>query len=221
MKKIVLSIIFFAFLCSTQLFAQGVRFGFKAGLSVSEISNLEYTIVNTGLDGDPAIAPFNSIDEGRYGFAVAFLAEIPVTNKLSFQPEFAFASQGNKYEGVRYDFLQIPLGLRLNLNRLFLIAGPQVGLKISFYEQSENYKSFDFSAFGGLGYHFNESIFVEARFTKGFLEVFEDDAAVRLPYTPGEGDPQADNNSLVNGDNFLVNGSGTNQYITLSIGYRL
>lgn len=219
MKKIVLSIIFFAFLCSTQLFAQGVRFGFKAGLSISEISNLEYTITNRA--DDAAIAPFNSIDEGRYGFAVAFLAEIPVNDKLSFQPEFAFSSQGNKYEGVRYDFLQIPLGVRLNLNRVFLIAGPQAGLKISFYEQSENYKSFDFSAFGGVGYHFNESIFVEARFTKGFLEVFEDDAAVRLPYTPGEGEPAADNNSLVNGDNFLVNGSGTNQYITLSIGYRL
>jgi len=219
MKKIVLSIFFFAFLCTTQLMAQGVRFGFKAGVSVSEISNLEFNIVNR--DGDDPIQPFNAIDEGRYGFAVAFLAEIPVTNKLSFQPEFAFSSQGNKFEGLRYDFLQIPLGLRFNLNRIFIIAGPQAGVKISFFEQSENYKSFDFSAFGGIGYHFNESIFIEARFTKGFLEIFEDDAAVLLPFTPGEGEPEADNNSLVNGDNFLVNGSGTNQYITFSIGYRL
>lgn len=219
MKNIVLSIFFFAFLCSTQLQAQGVRFGFKAGLSYSQISGYEFNVVN-GTD-DPAIMAPSSVEDGRYGFAAAFLAEIPLGNVLSFQPEFAFSSQGNKYEGVRFDYLNVPLGLRLNFNRLFVIAGPQAGIKISFYEQSENYTSLDFSGFGGIGYHFNESVFIEARFTKGFMEIFEDDSAIQLPYVPGEGQPEADNNSLVNGDNFLVNNKGTNQYITFSIGYRL
>lgn len=219
MKKIVLSIILLTFLSGTQLFAQSVRFGFKAGLSYSEISNLDFDIINTGGDA-PRAAP-SSLDEGRYGFAVAFLAEIPLNDKLSFQPEFAFASQGNKFDGVRFDYLQLPLGLRLNLNKVFLIAGPQAGIKISNFEQSENYKSLDFSAFGAIGYNINESVFLEARFTRGFLEIFEDDAAVGLPFVPNDTEPQADSNSLANGDNFLVNGTGKNQYFTLSIGYRL
>lgn len=219
MKKIVLAFLFFAFICSTQVFGQSVRFGFKAGVSYSQISDLEYDVINVA--GDTPRPAFSSVEDGRYGFAAAFLAEFPLSDVLSFQPEFAFSAQGNKYEGVRSNYLQLPLGLRFNFNRIFLIAGPQAGIKISDFEQSDDFTSLDFSAFGSIGYHFNESIFIEARFTKGFAELFEDDAAISLPYVPGEGDPDAGNNSLVNDDNFLVNASGTNQYFTFSIGYRL
>ena len=218
MKKLVLSLLFFAFLCSTQLFAQGARLGFKAGLSYSQITGYEFSLFNQA--GETARQAPTGAEEGRYGFAVAFLAEFPINDKISFQPEFAFSSQGNKYEGTRFDNLQLPLGLRINFNQLFVIAGPQAGIKISDPLQSENYKSIDFSAFGGIGYHFNESVFIEARFTRGFLEVFEDDSKIVVPFTPKDGG-SANSNSLVNSDNFLVNNTGKNQYFTLSVGYRL
>ncbi len=219
MKKLVLSLLFFAFICSTQLFAQGARLGFKAGLSYSQITGYEFDLFNRVGD-TPQPAPA-SAEEGRYGFAVAFLAEFPINDKISFQPEFAFSSQGNKYEGTRLDNLQLPLGLRINLNQLFLIAGPQAGIKISDPFQSENYKSIDISAFGAIGYHFNESVFIEARFTRGFLEVFEDDSKIVVPFIPKDGEADTNSNSLVNSDNFLINNTGKNQYFTLSVGYRL
>ena len=219
MKKIVLSLLFFLFLCSTQLFSQGVRYGFKLGLNVSEISNYEFDIVN--VVGDEPITAFSSLEEKRYGFTAAFIAEMPLNQKLSFQPEFQFSTQGNKYDGVRYDNLQLPLGLKYSFEKLYVMVGPQAGIKISFYEQAENYKSIDFAAFGAVGYHINESIFVEARFTQGFLEIFEDDAMIRLPFVEDiDGEP-TDNGNIANGDNFLVNNSGTNRFFTFSIGYRL
>ena len=219
MKKLLLSLLFFAFICSTQLFAQGARVGFKAGLSYSQISGYEFDLFNRM--GDAARPAPTGAEDGRYGFAVAFLAEFPINDKISFQPEFAFSSQGNKYEGTRFDNLQLPLGLRINFNQLFVIAGPQAGIKISDPLQSKNYKSFDVSAFGAIGYHFNESVFIEARFTRGFLEIFEDDSQIVVPYTPSGDDPGANSNSLVNSDNFLINNTGNNQYFTFSVGYRL
>lgn len=224
MKKILLSLLFLLFIFSTELLAQSVRYGFRLGLNVSEISNYEFDIVNVA--GDDPITAFNSIEEGRFGFTAAFLVEIPLSQKLSFQPEFQFSTQGNKFEGLRYDNLQIPLGLSYNFNKLFITAGPQAGIKISSSEQSENYSSIDFSAFGAIGYFITESLFVEARFTQGFLEIFEENSMIRLPFVAerdetiivGEGE---DNGNIANGDNFLINNSGTNRYFTLSIGYRL
>lgn len=211
---------FLLFLCSTQLFAQGVRYGFRLGLNVSEISNFEFDLVN--VTGDEPIAAFNSIEERRFGFTAAFIAEIPLTQKLGFQPELQYSTQGNKYEGLRYDNLQIPLGLRYSFEKLFITAGPQAGIKISFFEQAENYTSLDFAAFGAIGYQITEAFFIEARFTQGFLEIFEEDSMIALPFveTVEEGE-QMDNGNIANRDNFLINNTGTNRYFTFSIGYRL
>lgn len=223
MKKIILSLLFLLFLCSTQLFAQGVRYGFRLGLNVSEISNYEFDLVNVA--GDDPISAFNSVEEGRFGFTAAFLAEIPLTQKLSFQPEFQYSTQGNKYERLRYDNLQLPLGLRYSFDKLFIMAGPQAGIKISFFEQAENYTSLDFAAFGAIGYHITQALFIEARFTQGFLEIFEDDSMIALPIVEmveeGEQMVEEDNGNIANNDNFLINNSGTNRYFTFSIGYRL
>ncbi|TVZ51155.1 porin family protein [Dokdonia sp. Hel_I_53] len=215
MRGLLLCTLLFSVVCSTQLCAQGVRFGFKMGANYSQISGYEYEVLNKM--GEAAIEPFSSVDDGRFGLTAAFFADIDLSNKFSFQPEFVFSPQGNKFEGVRYDYLQIPLGFKIDFNNFYVIAGPQAGLKISFSDQSENFKSLDFSAFGSLGYYFNESIFIEARFTKGFLEVFEDNSEVVLPYIE-EG---VGNGNQSNTDNYLINNTGTNQYITLSLGYRL
>lgn len=215
MKKIFFFLFLVAFISATKVYAQGARYGFKIGTSYSSISGYEYDVINS--TGEAPIEAFESVEEGRFGVAVAFFAEVPISYDLSFQPEFAFSSQGNKFEGVRYDYLQVPLGFKINFNKLFLMAGPQAGLKISFSEQSENFTSFDFSAFGSLGYFFNESVFVEARFTQGFLEIFEEDSRVALPYIE-EG---LGNGNQTNNDNSLINNSGKNQYFTLSVGYRL
>jgi len=220
MKKMFsVSLLLFVFICSTQLYSQGTRFGFKLGANYSQISSLDFDVVN--IAGETPINAFNSVDEGRFGFSAAFTAEFELNKRISFQPEFAFSSQGNKFEGVRYDNLQLPLGLRINLNKLYFIAGPQVGLKISFFEQTDDFTSFDFSAFGSVGYFITDNLFLEARFTRGFLEVFEDDSAIVLPFVDEDDVSTTTSTTIANENNVLVNGSGTNQYFTFSIGYRI
>ena len=184
------------------------------GLNVSQIDGFSFNVSNS--EGNtPSIGNASSIDESRIGFAAAFFAEFPISEKLSFQPEFGYSAQGNKFESLRYEYLQLPLGLKLNLKSFFVNAGPQVGLKISAFEQSDNFTSFDFSGFGGIGYQLTDNIFIEARYTIGFAEVFEDDAAVILPMASSTDD------ITPNRDNFLANAEGTNSYFTFSIGYRL
>lgn len=214
MKKITLlsSVLLFMF-CSLS-YGQELTYGFKLGLNVSQINNFSFDVANT--EGNtPSVGNASSIDESRIGFAAAFFAEFPINERLSFQPEFGYSAQGNKFEGLRYEYLQLPLGLKINLNKFFINAGPQVGLKISAFEQSDNFTSFDFSGFGGLGYYFTDNIFIEARYTLGFSEVFENDAAVTLPMATGSPD------ITPNTENFLANAEGKNGYFTFSIGYKL
>ena len=213
MKKITLLSSILAFLFCSFSYGQEISYGFKLGLNVSQISDFSFDIVNTA--GNTPSQGVTSQDESRIGFAAAFFAEFPLSEKLSFQPEFGYSAQGNKFEGLRYEYLQLPLGLKINLNKFFLDLGPQVGLKISAFEQSANFTSFDFSGFGGVGYQITDNIFVEARYTLGFTEVFEDDASIIIT-EQGSG-----NGITPNTDNVLANAEGTNSYFTFSIGYRL
>ncbi|MEP0266251.1 porin family protein [Dokdonia sp.] len=213
MKKITLLSSFLLLMCCSLTYGQGVGYGFKMGVNVSEISSLSFDIVN--LAGDtPRQGGFDAQEGTRVGFTAAFFAEFSINERLSFQPEVAYSSQGNKFEGLRYEYLQLPLALKINLNKLFINVGPQAGLKISAFEQSENFKSFEFAGFGGLGYQFTDNIFAEVRYTIGITEVFEDDAAVELPLFSA-------NTNEANRDNVITNASGNNSYFTFSIGYRL
>ncbi|WP_299213965.1 porin family protein [uncultured Dokdonia sp.] len=213
MKKITLLSSILVMLCCSLSHGQGIGYGFKLGVNVSQINSFSFDVVNIS-GGTPTQDNSSSIDESRIGFTAAFFAEIPINERLSFQPEFAYSSQGNKFEGLRYEYLQLPLALKINLNKLFINAGPQVGLKISAFEQSDNFSSFEFAGFGGLGYQFTDNIFIEARYTVGFTEVFEDDAAIELPMF-------SENSNEANRDTVLTNTEGKNSYFTLSIGYRL
>lgn len=213
MKKITLVTSIFVMLCCSLSHAQGIGYGFKLGVNVSQINSFSFDIVNTAGD-TPRQGGFDSQEGSRIGFAAAFFAEIPLSERLSFQPEFTYSAQGNKFEGLRYEYLQLPLALKINLNKLFINVGPQAGLKISDFEQSDNFSSFEFAGFAGFGYQFTDNIFAEVRYTLGFTEVFEDDAAIELPlFTEGTNE--------ANVDNIITNASGRNSYFTVSIGYRL
>lgn len=214
MKITSLLALFFLF-AGIQMQAQGVRFGFKAGVSVSEINGYEFSVVNS--DGVEGSTSKTSLEDGRISFTAGFLAEIPLSDIMSFQPEFMYSTQGNKEEALRLEYLQLPLGLKFEFNKLFVLAGPQVGLKISNFEQSDNYESLEFSAFGGLGYHITENIFVEARYTKGFSEIFSDDSRISQP-SPTALEVDGSEQGL---SNFLINNEGTNTYFTVSVGYRM
>lgn len=210
MKKVVL----FIFMCSfsyATMQAQGIRYGFKFGINASSINNLDFELVNVG-NGLSLASPSEN-EDGRINVTAGFFADMAINDKISFQPEFLFSSQGNKGEGFKTDYIQIPLGLRFNFNKLFVVAGPQAGLKISFFEQSDDYTTVDFSAFGAAGYQITENFFVEARYTLGFVEIFESDADI--PIEGASVDGEIDLNTRYR------NLSGKNTYLSVVFGYRL
>lgn len=155
MKKIILGC---ALLFAVTCFAQKAKYGVKAGINISNFQS-------TNLDDE-----FN---ESRIGGMIGFFADYTISEKLHFQPEFLFSSQGTKTKGLRADYLQLPLLLRLDvLDKLSFHAGPQVGLKV--YEFEDNFKNIDFALNAGIGVEIMNNLTVEGRYSFGLAEVFDD-----------------------------------------------
>ncbi len=201
MKKILLSTIAVTLFVFTAVNAQ-VTSGFKAGINFSDVSSFEFS--NDGSSTANTIE--NQLDARRTGYFVGFLVDIPLTDKLSFVPEFIFSQQGKNLESFRIDYLNLPLGLKLDINNLYVNVGPQVGVRVWNPDRSGEFANFEASAFGGLGYSFKSNIFIEARYTLGLTDIFQDN--YRTTFNSG-------------GGTTLSNFEGKNTVIQLGIGYRL
>ena len=134
MKENILVVVIVIFTLNVN--AQNVKFGVKGGLNISSIYGSE-----------------NSDVESRYSFHIGGLAEVEISEKLSFQPEVVFSSQGSKFNisgeyfdlhgGVNSDFFNIESTSTLNYINIPLILkyyvfdgfslefGPQVGYLLS------------------------------------------------------------------------------------------
>lgn len=125
MKKLLLVIAFLSF-SFTQ--AQTVNFGAKAGVNFASL----------GGDADDL--------DGKTGFHLGLVAEIPFGENLAFQPEILYSSQGaesemtESYMGITYsskdklsfDYVNIPLLAKYTIiPGLSLHAGPQIGFLIN------------------------------------------------------------------------------------------
>ncbi|AEE20829.1 porin family protein [Dokdonia sp. 4H-3-7-5] len=190
------------FLLSFSCINAQVTSGFKAGLNIADVNGLSFN--NDGSASADRIE--NQLDGKRTSYFVGFLVDIPISEKLSFMPEFIFSQQGKNLESFRLDYLNLPLGLKLNLSNLYINAGPQVGVKVWDPNKSGIFSNFEASAFGGLGYIFDSNIFIEARYTYGLTDIFQDD----------------NNFTFDNTGNIRFSGlEGKNVVIQLGIGYRL
>lgn len=143
------------------------RYGFKAGINISNYSATNLDDIQDG---------FN---DSRIGAIFGFFADIHIAGKLRFQPEFLYSAQGAKEKGLRADYLQIPLMLKLELtNFLNLQVGPQIGVKIHEFEDS--FKNFDYAINGGFGLEILENVSIEARYSLGLADMFDEDRAPNL-----------------------------------------
>src|SRR5215217_7186269 len=150
MKKISL------FLCSLFfgiiLFAQDAKFGLKAGLNVSTLSNNQGSEMGSKL-----------------GLHAGVLAHIHLSPQWGLQPEVVYSSQGAKYtvsdgeHELGLNYINIPLQLQYMFDNGFRIqTGPQVGFLASVKDKrdgsetgfftSDDFKTVDFSWSAGLGY---------------------------------------------------------------------
>ncbi|MGU3375161.1 porin family protein [Chryseobacterium sp. M5A1_1a] len=172
MKKILLGL---ALVAGTFTFAQKtstntassspIRFGVKAGLNVSTISNYD---VNS-----------------KAGFYAGVFATIPVAQDFSVQPEVLYSGMGakNKHDSsdkLNLDYIAVPVMFQYNaLPNLYVEAGPQFGFLISAKNKfnggsidvKDAMKGFDFGLGLGAGYYFTQNIGVNLRYVAGLSDI--------------------------------------------------
>jgi len=183
MKKATITIIvLLCFVFVNRSYAQENSYGIRIGLNISSISSDDIT---------------EDFDAGRLGMVVGFLAEYPLSEKISIQPEFQYSSVGNEDDALQVDYLQLPVFLKLNITEMFNVhLGPQVGLKIWEWEDNAgidaDFETFNFEGVGGIGVNITENFFADLRYGFGFYDIIETDML-----------------------------EGTTSNIQLSVGYRL
>ncbi len=167
MKKELLCAIFILSLGTLSCFAQESSYGVRLGANLSSINS----------DDIP-----ENLEDSRFGIVVGFLAEYPITDKWSIQPEFQYSSQGNDDETLRVDYLQLPIFIKYYFNEMINVhIGPQAGLKIWEWEDNTaletDFNTFDFAAVGGIGVSITENFFADIRYAYGLSNIIDDQNA--------------------------------------------
>jgi len=147
--------------------AQEIKFGAKAGLNFSTISGDNTRELDIGITTD-------------FNFGV--LAEIPISEKFSFQPELMYSGQGYAGKGsgeiVVLNYLNIPLMGKYYLTKGFsLEAGPQIGFLLSAKDKDADtdvkgaFNTVDFGVNFGVGYKFDNGLNFGARYNLGLSDI--------------------------------------------------
>ncbi|MCB0389432.1 MAG: PorT family protein [Winogradskyella sp.] len=190
MKKLILITGIFIFsttLLHAQADSKAIQLGVKGGVNSTKI---------TGDDIDDV--------KSRTSFNVGLLAEIPITERFSLQPEVMYSGQGfdvkeidqdnifDTNENIEYqlDYIQVPVLLKAYLVKgLSIEAGPQFGFKIheeldfqpnndggdiEINEDDSYVKDFDTGLVLGAAYKFDNGFFVNGRYNMGLTNIFED-----------------------------------------------
>lgn len=141
--------------------AQAIKLGVKAGLNFASVSG-NYT-------ANP---------ETVTGLHYGVMAEIPLTEKFSFQPEALFSGQGFSLSSntVALSYLNIPLMGKYYVTKgLSLEAGPQIGFLLSAKQESVNvkdsYHSLDYGVNAGLGYKLDNGLNFGLRYNVGLANI--------------------------------------------------
>ena len=137
---------------------EGIKLGFKGGLNISNFLS-------------------SDIEDQSYrtSFHVGFLSEIMLSEKVSFQPELLFSSQGNvgPQTKQKYSYINVPLMMRYYfLNNLSLDAGPQLGFLVDSFSRGndgnqdvKDQSFFDFALCLGATYELKNNIFFHFSFS--------------------------------------------------------
>ncbi len=186
MKKSILAIAI-AFLGINAASAQeSPLFGIKGGVNFSNFYG----------DG---INQYND-PNGRTSFNLGLLAEIPVSDKFSVQPEVLYSGQGydiadrNDANDIEYqlDYINVPVLAKYYVtDGLALEAGPQVGFLVnseidynpsntndnnSISLNEDQFNKLDLSVALGASYKFRGGFFLSGRYNLGLSDIYDDSA---------------------------------------------
>ena len=179
MKKVIIMLA--AALISVSAMAQ-VRFGVKVG---ADLTNF------WGEDIDHGMKP---------AYQIGALMEYKFNDKFAIAPEAVFAAQGGKYSdeamGAKFDmtyntnYINVPVMLKCYVAPNFAIdLGPQVGFNVyskvtsdlgdvdNTVDLKDDTKAVDFGVGLGATYNLTENAFLQARYTLGLTEVYENGEA--------------------------------------------
>lgn len=167
-------LVFALALATASVHAQGPKYGLKAGINFSNLTNTDW--------------------DYKAGFHGGGLAHIHVTPAFSLQPEIMYSNQGAKFStgGVDYKemlhYINVPVLLQYNFDNGFrLQGGPQLGVLVEAkrkfgnveIDQSPAYKTLDFSIPIGVSYLGYSGFGVDARYNIGVSDVWENAATSR------------------------------------------
>ena len=183
MKKLIL-IVFLLIYTGTTLKAQeSVLFGIKGGANFTKMNSEEF-----------------ADNSSRVGFHVGLLAEIPLGNKFSIQPEVLYSTQGTKAEVIMFggnptvsfhlDYIQVPLVIKWYITQSLAIeAGPSfnflvknelgservqpLGSFLMFGIESGFGRKFEFGGVLGASYKFGQNLLGSARYVYGLTDAFD------------------------------------------------
>ena len=142
--------------------SKGVKYGIRGGLNISNLDFEEMT-------------PFEN--KHRNSIFIGVFACIDLSQTMSLMPELQFSAEGGKAEPLNLDYIQVPILLRFKLsNKMHAGIGPQIGLKV--HKVDDNANNMAYSGVAGVEYRINYALFVDARYTYGFRNVFDDNAGV-------------------------------------------
>lgn len=181
MKKTFLLVAIAIFGLSTSANAQEYwNFGIKGGVNFTNMSSDGFEDNNS-----------------RTGFHLGLLAEIPVSDRFSIQPEALYSTQGTEatrvFAGERVtgeyqlDYVQVPLIAKFYLiDGLALEAGPSFNFLVEeeydfesdivdFENDTEMASTFELGGALGASYKFNNGFFLNGRYVLGFTDAFDSD----------------------------------------------
>lgn len=163
--------------------AQKVQCGLKVGMNLSTESAIKVEDLK--------------LDNNKFKTAVhaAFVVNIPISEKFEIEPSLMYSMQGYKGhvyklddivvdddENVSSHYLMLPIAAKMYVHKgLYVEVGPQFGYLLKkkgaianfldiVYTDNGLTKNFDFAVFGGVGYKFNNGVFVEGRYSHGLTE---------------------------------------------------
>jgi len=187
MKKLLIITLVAGF-AITSSFAQEVKLGAKAGVNFAKL---------TGDDVEDA--------DGRTGFHLGVLAEIPFSERWAIQPEILYSQQGLQAKQdfidgeietkLKLDYINVPIMAKYYItDGLSAEAGTQFGFRAKAEQEIEvtggsgdgneiegtndvkdSISGFDAGVGGGLAYRLDNGLFLQARYIIGLTNVTADD----------------------------------------------
>ncbi len=181
MKKLILMAAVAVFGFSQAQAQDEIKFGVKAGVNFAKL---------TGDAVEDA--------DGRTGFHIGGVVEIPVSEKFSVQPELLYSQQGlqqkESFEGIDFesklklDYIHVPVMAKFYVADGFALeAGPQFGFNVGAKQEfsagdeseeedvKDSVAGFDLSLGAGVSYKLDNGLFFQARYMFGLSNVNKDE----------------------------------------------